>query len=96
MELRTKKLLTIVTEAVLEPEIIQELKQVGIGGFTIDDVRGRGRRGVRRAEWEQSRTIRFQIVDEWGTLENLITRLREDFADRYAMFMFVADVATVE
>jgi|GEM_PF-673206 len=96
MKRHPRKILTIVTEAVLEPEILERLTALGIGGYTIDDVRGRGRRGVRRAEWEQSRTIRIQIVEQWPVLEKLILRMKADFEEQYALFIYVADVEAIE
>lgn len=92
MQLLPKKLLTVTTEAVLESEIVDILGEMKISGYTIDDVRGRGQRGIRRAEWEQSRTIRVQIADDWERLQPLMSRLHSEFEEQYALFMFVTDV----
>lgn len=96
MQLKTKKLLTIVTEAILEADLTEQCDRLGIRGYTIYDVRGRGKRGFRRAEWEQTRTIRIQIVDDWQRLEALIQWMKHEFEEQYAMFMFVTDVEVID
>ena len=55
----TRTLLTIVTEAVLEPDICEALQELGAAGYTVTNARGSGSRGVRDAGWSSSgRVIR--------------------------------------
>jgi hypothetical protein len=64
MEQFNRRLLTIVTEAVLERELIAELDALGVRGYTITDARGRGGRGTRKSDWAQEGNIRVEIVCE--------------------------------
>ncbi|GIW52375.1 MAG: hypothetical protein KatS3mg081_1730 [Gemmatimonadales bacterium] len=47
MQSHSLKLVTIITEAVIEKELVQELTGLGVSGYTITDARGKGHRGVR-------------------------------------------------
>ena len=62
MEPNQRKLLTVVTEAVLESSITEALDELGVGGYTIVNARGRGSRGVRDAGWSTSSNIRIEVV----------------------------------
>ena len=64
MEKFNRQLLTIVTEAVLERELVAEFDALGVRGYTITDARGRGGRGSRRSDWAQDGNIRVEIVCE--------------------------------
>jgi nitrogen regulatory protein PII len=87
-----RKLVTIITEATLEKELIREIEQLGIKGYTITDARGRGDRGRRASSWGHSGNIRVEIICDTVHAEPLISRLREKYYDNFAMVMFVHDV----
>ena len=50
MDPETRKLLTIVTEALLEAKLCDELIELGATGYTVVNARGSGNRGVRGAD----------------------------------------------
>lgn len=88
----TRKLVTIVTESVLEATLVRELDELGAPGYTITDARGRGSRGVRSAGWDLSGNIRVDVVCSAELATAVATRLRERYYDDYAMILFIADV----
>ena len=92
MESTARKLLTIVTEAVLESRICEDLDELGASGYTIVNARGRGSRGVRDAGWSSSGNIRIDVVCRAELAERILTSLRERYYDNYAMIMYVGDV----
>jgi len=59
-----RRLLTVITEAVLERELLGELDALGVRGYTITDARGKGSRGRRQSDWAQEGNIRIEIVCE--------------------------------
>ena len=67
MHSHQRKLLTIVTEAVLETTLIRDIEKHDVRGYTITDARGKGSRGVRGAGWETSSNIRIEVVCDAGT-----------------------------
>jgi hypothetical protein len=92
MEQFPRRLLTIVTEAVLERELLEEFDALGVRGYTITDARGKGGRGRRRSDWTQQGNIRIEIVCDPALAEQVATRLRERYYEHYAMILFMQDV----
>ena len=95
MEQFNRRLLTIVTEAVLERELVAELDALGVRGYTITDARGRGGRGPRKSDWAQEGNVRIEIVCEPAVAERVAARLRERYYDHYAMILFMQDVSVL-
>ena len=92
MEGHARKLLTIVTEAALEPTLTREVERLGAHGFTITEARGKGMRGARNAGWEASGNIRLEVVCDATTAARIADHLREHYYDDYAMILFITDV----
>ena len=95
MEQFPRRLLTVVTEAVLERELVAELEALGVRGYTITDARGKGSRGLRQSDWAQEGNIRVEIVCEPALAERVAQRLRERYYDHYAMILFLQDVSVL-
>ena len=89
------RVLTIVTEALLEPRIVKDLERLGAHGYTITDARGKGGRGVRNAGWESSGNIRVEVVCEAAVASAIGAHLKEAYYDDYAMILFIGDVAVL-
>ena len=92
MTLEQRKLLTIVTEAALEHELVGEIERLGAHGHTITDARGKGGRGIRNAGWDFSANIRVEVVCTAETAHAIAAALRERYYDNYAMILFFSDV----
>jgi hypothetical protein len=95
MEQFPRRLLTIVTEAVLERELLAEFDALGVRGYTVTDARGKGGRGRRRSEWAQEGNIRIEIVCEAAVAERVARHLRERYYEHYAMILFLQDVSVL-
>jgi nitrogen regulatory protein PII len=95
MEQFPRRLLTVVTEAVLERELVAELESLGVRGYTITDARGKGSRGRRQSDWAQEGNIRIEIVCDASLAERVAARLRERYYDHYAMVLFLQDVSVL-
>lgn len=92
MEQFPRRLLTVVTEAVLERDLVAELESLGVRGYTITEARGKGSRGRRQSDWAQEGNIRIEIVCDPALAEQVATRLRERYYEHYAMILFMQDV----
>jgi hypothetical protein len=90
-----RKLLTIVTESVLEDQICRELKDLGATGYTVTDARGSGSRGIRDAGWSSAGNVRIEVVCEIAVAERISVTLQKRYYDDYAMIIFVSDVAVL-
>ena len=95
MEQFPRRLLTVVTEAVLERDLVTELESLGVRGYTITEARGKGSRGRRQSDWAQEGNIRIEIVCEPALAERVAARLRERYYDHYAMILFLQDVSVL-
>jgi hypothetical protein len=95
MEQFPRRLLTVVTEAALERELVAEFESLGVRGYTITDARGKGGRGRRHSDWAQEGNIRIEIVCDTPLAERVATRLRERYYDHYAMILFLQDVSVL-
>ena len=89
---RTRKLLTVVTEAALEATLIRDLDRLTAHGYTITDARGKGARGVRDAGWEASSNIRIEVVCDTETAEVIAAYVQKQYFENYAMILFVSDI----
>lgn len=95
MKRHVRKLLTIVTEAAIEPLLVEDLERLGAQGYTVSDARGSGRRGVRRSDWQASSNVRIEVVCDEATADAIADHLRERYYDDYAMILFVSDVSVL-
>lgn len=92
MHSAVRKLVTIITEAMIERDLIETLSELGVRGYTISDVRGRGHRGVRAAGWEHGANIRVEIVCDAAAADRVVAHLRDHYYENYAMIVYVNDV----
>lgn len=90
-----RKLLTIITEAALENVLVKDLERLGARGYTITDVRGNGRRGMRDGAWGESSNIRIEVVCEATVADAISAHLHARYYDNYGMVLFISDVAVL-
>lgn len=94
MTLPTEKrtLLTIITEAIVEPTLLRDLDRLGVRGYTVSDARGKGSRGVRDAAWDEAANIRIEVICARTLAEDLLRHLQARYYADYAMVAFLAEV----
>lgn len=92
MEGKVRKLLTVITEAALEPALVRDIERLGAHGYTVTDARGKGNRGVRNAGWETSSNIRIEVVCDAGTAAAIASHLQQHYYAHYAIILFMTDV----
>ena len=88
----TRKLITIVTEAVLEAEVCEALEDLGAAGYTVTNARGKGSRGVRDAGWSSSSNVRIEVVCSDDVARRISEHMREKYYNHFAMILFESDV----
>jgi nitrogen regulatory protein P-II 2 len=90
---RLKKV-TIIAEAVLEPQIVRAVRELGASGYTISEARGEGSRGVRASEWE-GRNVMVETLVGPETADRILAHVSETYFEHYAVVAYVADVEVV-
>jgi nitrogen regulatory protein PII len=91
-----RKLLTIITEAVIENMLIKELDKLGASGYTVSDARGKGNRGMRTGTWDANSSIRIEVVCDAQTADVITTFIHTHYYENYAMILFIADVEVLQ
>lgn len=92
MQEKRGKLVTIITEAVLEQTLLQELQHLGASGYTVSDARGKGARGVRTADWELTGNVRIEVLCDSTRAASITAHLWDRYHQNYAMVLFTTDV----
>jgi nitrogen regulatory protein P-II 2 len=90
----TLKLVTIVAEALLEPQLIREIRSLGASGYTLTRVHGEGSRGVRASEWEGG-NIKIEALVGEELADRILTHVAETYFEHYAVVTYVTDAAVV-
>ena len=87
-----RKLLTIITEALLESDLCEVIDSLGATGYTVTNARGSGSRGIRDAGWASSGNIRVEVVCSATLADTIAEHLRHKYYDDFAMIIFTSDV----
>lgn len=85
-------LLTIITEAVLEDTMIDELMALGAKGYTVSEARGSGTHGLRSGKWTVSGNIRIEVVGDEDLINRIVERLLAEYERDYGLLMFTTRV----
>ncbi len=86
------KLITIITESVLEHTLVDDLEHLGAHGYTITNARGKGHWGVRNAGWSTDSNIRIEVVCDSPVADAIAEHLAKTYYKNYAMMLYVSDV----
>lgn len=88
----TRKLLTLVCEATLEPLLTHDLPALGAHGYTITDARGRGDHGERDGAWTADANIRIEVICDEATARAIVAFVQERYYANYGMVAWLSDV----
>jgi len=88
------KLVTIVTERILEDRLLRTLTDLGSKGYTLTQAAGKGSRGVRASEWEGPDTKIETLVSE-EVAQVIVDHVADTFFEHYAVIVYVQDAAVV-
>lgn len=92
MSPKSMLLLTILTEAVLEDTLVDEIMSLGASGYTITEARGRGAHGLRSGKWTAGTNIRIEVVGEPELCARITEHLQSAYGQDYGLMMFTAPV----
>ena len=90
-----KTLLVIVAEAVLEKALVRDVRQRGAQGWTLTEVSGAGRTGVREGAWEADRTIELKVICDGAVADAIAEHVLASYAPHYSVAMYFSDVAVL-
>ena len=90
-----KTLLTVVTEAVLEPELLRDLRARGATSWVVGEVHGASIEGVRDGDWEADRTIELKVLCDAGVADTIAEHVLKTYARHYSVAMWFSTVAVL-
>jgi hypothetical protein len=90
--MKTKTLLTIITESILEPLLIKDLERLGAKGYTLVTAKGQGSRGMRSADWDQNQNIYIEVICDEGVASAIAEYLQREYYSNYAMIIYTSEV----
>lgn len=94
MHTTTLKLVTIVTERILEDRLLRALDALGAKGYTLTQATGKGSRGVRASEWEGPDT-RIETLVSPAVADAIVEHIAEKYFEHYAVIVYVQDAEVV-
>lgn len=88
------KRITVVSEALISEQIIDDFINLGASGYTTTAAEGRGSRGVRASEWE-GRNVKIESVVSPLVADKILERLANNYFKNYAVIAWMHDVEVV-
>jgi hypothetical protein len=87
-----KTLLVILAEAAIEKALVRDARERGAQGWTVTEVRGAGRSGVREGAWEADRTIELKVICDEAVADAIAAHVLQAYAQNYAVSLTFARV----
>lgn len=80
-------MLTIFAESALENQICDDVIELGAGGYTVTNARGKGDRGNRKGSWDYDGNIRIEVVCSDKTAQKIQDHLQETYYENFAIMV---------
>ena len=87
-----KKLLVIITEAVLEKSLILDANRLGAQGYTVYDVRGGSQYATHEGNWDADRMIEMKIICDEVVANALASHSISQYASNYGVSLFFSNI----
>jgi nitrogen regulatory protein PII len=91
MNLKQRKLVTIVVEAALESRLIRDVTKIGAKGYTVTEARGAGPRNQRNGDLEGG-NIKIVVVVHTDLVDPILELLQTNYFPHYACSCWVSAV----
>jgi nitrogen regulatory protein P-II 2 len=92
MDKHSRKLLVIITEAVIERPLVADCRRMGAHGYTVTEVRGGSTQGEREGAWEADRSIALQVICTEAVADAIARHVLDQYAPDYAVSLYLSDV----
>lgn len=86
------KRVTIVCESLAREPVTRLLREVGAHGWTLFEVQGSGRQGLRLADIPEFSNIQVEVIIPPSVSEVLLQRLHTNFFSKFAMVAYESDI----
>lgn len=90
-----RTLLVIVAEAALEKLLVADVQRLGASFWTVGEVHGAGREGVRDGDWEADRTIEMKVLCEPPVADAIANHVMRTYAAHYSVALYFSEVGVL-
>ena len=90
-----KTLLVIVAEAAIEKSLVSDIRERGAQGWTVMEVHGAAREGVREGAWEADRTIEMKVICDETVADAIAEHVLATYAQNYSVALYFSPVAVL-
>jgi predicted nuclease with RNAse H fold len=90
-----KTLLVIVAEAALEKSLVRDVRERGAQGWTVAEVHGAGREGVREGAWEADRTIEMKVICDPAVADAIAAHVLAVYAPNFHVALWFSEVSVL-
>ena len=90
-----KKLLVIITEAVLEKQLVVDARRLGAQGYTVYDVRGGSQYATHEGNWDADRMIEMKIICDEAVADAMASHVIEHYAGNYGVSLFFSNIEVI-
>ncbi len=84
-------LLTIIAEDELESRLIEDLKKLGVRGYTVCTVRGEGHHGLRSSQWEGA-NIKIEVIVDSDLADAISEHVANAYFPNFATILYLLPV----
>ena len=96
MHLYPLKLVTVVGESVIMPDVAEEALKLGATGYSLSEVTGHGSRSARNViETGGAKTLKAEFVVPMDVAERILTHVSHEYFEHYACIAWLSDVQVV-
>jgi nitrogen regulatory protein PII len=88
------KLVKIIAEDEIEPKLLHDLEAIGVKGYTLSTVRGKGLHRFRGSEWE-GENVQIETLVSEELAEEILRLLEEEYFAHFSVTAFVQDALVV-
>ena len=71
------------------------MRQLGAQGWTLTEVSGAGRGGVREGAWEADRTIELKVICDEAVADAIAAHVLAAYAAHYSVAMYFSSVTVL-
>lgn len=82
----------LICEEAIEALIGKDIIACGAKGYTVSEVRGRGNRGVRDAQWLLSSNIRIEVLCSQVAAQLILRTVEHKYSQNYGLVAFTHPV----
>jgi len=98
MEFHKVKKVGIVTEASILNNVIKTIGDLGVGGYTVSNVTGKGTKGIRRGTSmldDLFKNVKIEIIVDEKTAKDIAMGVGDKFFKNFAGIAYMEDVEVI-